>query len=515
MRSPMPRNRSLWLALAAFSFAAPLALWSAPAWAQDPAPKEGDKPAEGQDSKKEEKEEWFAVTNGDVFTGTGSLLRGMTILAKNGVIVEIAGEVDIPEGAKVLDAKGLRIYPGLVAVSSAGLFGGTGSELEDSVDPFSSRMVLGLASGITSSGVGSVAAKLKRGEIKGVVMRDKYSTTLAFSTNNPSTKRNLAEKLELTARYLREFRDYESKKASNKDLKEPPKKGVDSSILSVLKGETLARFNADSREDLLGIARLAQKYGFRPVIDGCGEGWTVADELGRAGAFAILTPRDRNDKSEALVRPGGSSIENAAILHAHGVQVAIIPSTRGVDLGGIAGRDIIHLPIEADFAVRGGLPESAAIAAITVVPARILGVDHRVGTIEVGKDCDLLVMDGDLLHYQTFVQYAVVDGKQVYDKEAELWFAHIRPRTTASLAPDVRVDPGEEVDPNAPPKVDPPKEGDGPEGSTPPEEKKPGDGDAPPEKKPEDPPKDSGDPESTGGEGGPAPESKPEDSSGR
>jgi imidazolonepropionase-like amidohydrolase len=459
---------------------------------QEPAaaPKEGDKA--GDEKKKEEKEEWFAVTNGDVYTGTGSLLRGMTVLAKNGVITEIAAEVDIPDGAKILDAKGMRIYPGLVAVSSSGLLGGASSELEDTVDPFNSRMVLGLASGITSTGVGSVAAKLKRGEIKGVVMRDKYSTTLAYSTSNPSSKRSLAEKLEATSKYLRDFREYEAKKSSNKDLKEPAKKGVDSAVLSVLKGETLARFNADSREDLLGIARIAQKYGFRPVIDGCGEGWTVADELGRAGAYAILTPRDRNDKSEALVRPGGSSIENAAILYSHGVQVAIIPATRGVDLGGIAGRDIIHLPIEADFAVRGGLPESAAIAAITIVPARILGVDHRIGTIEVGKDCDLLVMDGDLLHYQTFVQYAIVDGKQVYDKEAELWFAHIRPRTTASLAPETRTDPGEEVDPNAAPKVEPPKDGEKPEGAKP-DEKKPGEGETPPEKKPETPPKETDD----------------------
>ena len=63
------------------------------------------------------------------------------------------------------------------------------------------------------------------------------------------------------------------------------------------------------------------------------------------------------------------------------------------------------------------------------------------------------------MHYQTFVQYAVVDGKQVYDKEAELWFAHIRPRTTPSLAPETRVDAGEEVDPDAAPK---PTEGDKP-----------------------------------------------------
>ena len=168
----------------------------------------------------------------------------------------------------------------------------------------------------------------------------------------------------------------------------------------------------------------------------------MAAELGRAGAYAVITPRWRRDKSEEFVRDGGSSIENAALLHAHGVQVAIVPSNKGVQLDGLVGRDILHLTTEAGFAVRGGLPEQAALEAITIVPARILGVDQRIGTIEVGKDCDLIVTDGDILHYKTFVQYAVVDGKQVYDKERELFYAQIRPRPVTA-ADEKKIDKGE------------------------------------------------------------------------
>ena len=103
----------------------------------------------------------------------------------------------------------------------------------------------------------------------------------------------------------------------------------------------------------------------------------------------------------------------------------------------------MHLPIEVGFAIRGGLPEDAGLASVTTVPARLLGVSHRVGTLEVGKDCDLIVTDGDLLHYQTFVQYTVVDGDLVYDKQDELYFAHIRPRDDSLLAPLVPFDPAE------------------------------------------------------------------------
>jgi hypothetical protein len=214
----------------------------------------------------------------------------------------------------------------------------------------------------------------------------------------------------------------------------------------VLEGKVLPRFNASSREDILDVARLAQRYGFRP---GDRRMRRRLDRRGRARSrrrYAVVTPRDRRDKEEQLVRAGGSSIENAAKLHAAGVQICVIPSSVGVDLGGIAGRDILHLTIEADFAVRGGLSEQAALESITIVPARILGVSHRVGTLEVGKDCDLIVTDGDVLHYQTLVQYTVVEGKQVYDKSQELYFAHIRPRPTAAVAPEERHDTGEHVE---------------------------------------------------------------------
>ena len=92
--------------------------------------------------------------------------------------------------------------------------------------------------------------------------------------------------------------------------------------------------------------------------------------------------------------------------------------------------------------MRGGLPEQAALEAITIVPARMMGVSHRLGSIEVGKDCDLIVTDGDVLHYRTFVQYAIVDGRVMYDKQDELFFAHIRPRPEPE--PEVEPDAGEE-----------------------------------------------------------------------
>lgn len=414
---------------------------------------------------------YLAVIGGDIHTGTGEVLRGGRLLARNGRIVAIGHQVEIPGidydqdvpadkrkyRVQVLDVSNVpnaRIYPGLVAFTSSGLLG-TSSDFRDSIDPFNMNMVLGLATGITTTGAGNGAAKLKRwtggerpyGWDKIVVRDTSFST---FTYGNAASRRSLREKLVAASEYLRQYRVWEEEVKKNKELKEPNRRGVDNTVLRVLRGEVLARFRAQERAELLAIARLAQEFGFRPVIEGAREGWVVADELGRAGAYVVVTARDRRDKDERFVREGGSSIENAAILHRAGVPVAIIPATTGVDLGGIVGRDIMHLPMEVGFAIRGGLPQDAGLAGITTVPARMMGISHRVGTLERGKDADLIVTDGDILHYQTFVQYTVVDGEVVYDKEQELYFAHIRPRPEVHLAPEAKVDPGEHVDEEGP-----------------------------------------------------------------
>ncbi|MCH2105434.1 MAG: amidohydrolase family protein [Planctomycetes bacterium] len=431
------------------------------------APLIDDEEAAAEEEEKEPKDRYLVVLGADIHTGNGEVLRDGRLLAKNGKIVaigyddfEVPGldyDREVPADERgyeleILDASNVpngRVYPGMVAFSSSGLLGG-GGDYRDSIDMFNRNMLLGLAAGITTTGQTSSTAKLKRYvpgnfsrdyDFDGVVIGGKTLSTVSWGT--AASKRSAREKLAGAAAYLRTYRQWQVDVKKDKELKEPSKSGVDSTMLAVLRGEIFARFSADYQDDLSGIARVAMEFGFRPVITGCREGWVVADELGRAGAMAVLTPRTRRSKDEQLVAEGGSSIENAAILHSHGVQVAIIPGSRGIDLGGIAGRDIMHLPIEVGFAIRGGLPDDAGLASVTTVPARLLGVGHRVGTLEVGKDCDLIVTDGDLLHYQTFVQYTVVDGDLVYDKQDELYFAHIRPRDDSLLAPLVPFDPAE------------------------------------------------------------------------
>lgn len=475
-------SRPMRLLVAASLFMAPAALASAPL---------DDEPAKEAESE-EDKEEVLVLKGGEIHTGLGGVLRDATILVREGKIEAFGYDVDVPEDAEVVDVSGMRVYPGLIAVGSFGLFGSSGN-LDDSVDPYNQNMTLALSAGITTAVDGNTVAKLKRGHVQGLVVNTSAFESLSYSNGNPQGQLKVEQDLKGAADYIRAYRAWEDEKKSNKEAKEPSKKGVDQKSLRILRGEVRPRFNADSRTDLLEIAHLAQRFGFRPIINGCREGWTVADELGRAGATAIVTPRSRRPKDESLLREGGSSIENAATLYSHGVNVVVVPASRGISLGGIVGTDLLHLPVEAGFAIRGGLPELAGLRSITIEAARVLGVDYRIGSIEVGKDADLIVTDGDLLHYQTFVQWAIVDGEIVYDKQAEMFFAHIRPRPESALAPAERMDAGEESPAEAP-EEEPAEET--PEGETPDEETSgEGGGEEPqPSEDPEDP-KESEDPE--------------------
>ena len=137
----------------------------------------------------------------------------------------------------------------------------------------------------------------------------------------------------------------------------------------------------------------AQRELSRAVILPVNATRPTAVELLRLLADARQAADERNP------RPSGSSAEAAAILRRGGVEFSLYPPP-GFDGGeivtwdGIAGRDLQTLAMDAAWAIRGGLDEAVALESITIAPARILGVDHRVGSIEPGKDADLIVTDG-------------------------------------------------------------------------------------------------------------------------
>ncbi len=395
---------------------------AAPTWAT-PSGAVGDEDEDDEDEKEPER---LALVGGDVHTITSASLRGATVLCEDGKITKIGYDLDLPDGTVVHDVSGLRVYPGLVAVSSS-VHGTSSSNPKESADPFSSNIVLALASGVTATGVGNHVVKLTRGELTGYEFARDVLVPITFGAGKPATKRKVREGFAKAKEYLGKLQAWEAIRSKDKEAKEPKATGVNRSYVALLRGEKTARFRSSDAEDLQAVAALIYDYPMPAVIIGAVEGWTVAEDIGRSGAKVVVTPRAKSQPDENTSRPSGSSIRNASILDGAGVEIAVLPPNTSIDRSGLAGRDMLTYALSAAFAMRGGLGEDAALRSITLTPARILGVADRIGSLEPGKDADLLVTDGDILHYRTFVQAAFVNGKLVYDKNEETYFSHIRP----------------------------------------------------------------------------------------
>lgn len=399
---------------------------------EPPVPEDPDESANDgpdDDETEESDDRYLAIVGGTVHTVSGPVLRRTRILAKNGKIKAISPHVQIPDEAEVIDATGHHVYPGLIAVRSTGILG-SGSA-EDSTDVFSLQMATALAGGVTTAVSGANAYKLLYGELDDMIVGEDLFVSLNYTTSNPGARRRLRETLNRLQQHLRDKEAYRRASEQGDDEAEEPSdnwiRGRTEELYRLLKGEAVAISNAGTAHHLKQLAELADRFGLTIVVRGAHEAWTIAPEMSRAGMHAIISPRQRVDHDERLNRPTGSSIENAATLHDHGVPFAIVPQWPAVTFSGLGGRDLLHLRMEAAFAVRGGLSNQAALRAITLDAARVLGVDHRIGSIDVGKDADFVIADGDLLHYMTHARWTIVNGKVMYDKQKDTLFDHIRP----------------------------------------------------------------------------------------
>ena len=167
------------------------------------------------------------------------------------------------------------------------------------------------------------------------------------------------------------------------------------------------------------------------VLDSPVTAWVVADRVATTGSMAIVSPRGSVQPDPGQPNTTGSNIAQCAVLHEAGVPVAVTcPSGRfggaSIGTGGILGQDLNTPHVDAAYAVRGGMPNREALRTLTLDAAKIAGVGDKMGSIEVGKDADLLILDGDPLDYKSFVITAVVNGRVVYQKASEPFYSHIQ-----------------------------------------------------------------------------------------
>jgi len=194
---------------------------------------------------------------------------------------------------------------------------------------------------------------------------------------------------------------------------------VSNDVLRLVEKKIPLRVEASSREQIRDMIALAKELDYNLVLDGVHEAWLIPDELKKGNVQAVLTPRSRRRPTPGQEETTGSSIETSGSLEKAGVPFAVAPLGNSVSLDGLPGRDLTSIMLEAAFAVRGGASEQNALAALTITPAKMLGMDKQVGSIEPGKDADLLILNGTPLDYHTYVEKALVGGKVYYDRRRE------------------------------------------------------------------------------------------------
>lgn len=216
----------------------------------------------------------------------------------------------------------------------------------------------------------------------------------------PATRMAIAA---LYREWLTKARDYDARKARAQEKGDSVETDVKlEALLPVVRGEIPLRAHAHRADDIATAIRIAREFGLRLVIEHCTEGHKVVDLLLEHGIPAVVGP-SMGARGKVELREKG--FETAGVLARAGVLVALT-TDHGV-------MHIEHLQVAAALAVKAGMTEEQALAAVTLSPARILGLEERLGSIDRGKEADLVLWSGDPLDVRSYPRRVWVAGEEV------------------------------------------------------------------------------------------------------
>lgn len=378
----------------------------------------------------------LAITNATGFKGDGTKLENVTILVKEGKIVEVGPQVSVPEGYEVVDAKGKIITPGLIDVHThLGVHEeGVGSEGRDfnetssastpqiraldGINPEETGFDDARRFGVTTVQIMPGSANVIGGEmlvlktvgniVDEMVVREPSGLKAALG-ENPKRVHGPKGRLAVTrmgvAAEMREkfikAQNYMKKLEKNEDAERDL--GLEN-IVKVLKREIPLRVHAHRADDILTILRLKKEFGFDLTIEHCTEGHHIADYIAKFEDVRVSVGPTMSSRSKVELADKGWHTLGA--LAAAGVPFSITTDHPVVG--------IEHLMTSVILAVKNGISEDLALQAVTLNAARHLGIEDRVGTIEVGKDADFAIWNGDPFDLRNRVVKTFINGAEVY-----------------------------------------------------------------------------------------------------
>ena len=371
----------------------------------------------------------YAIQGAKIFTLAGPPIENGTVVIRDGKIAAVGADVSVPRGAEVIDASGLQVYPGLfdpfsrlgltevsavratVDTSELGRYN-PHLKAATAVHPASEHIPVTRANGITHAltapSGGVVPGQAAVIHLAGWTIEEMaIEASVAMILNWPGIQ---------TQPFTKAKKEYDKQVAELEDWMEAARhyaqaaeKGAAGKIerdlklealVPVVQGKLPVIVMARSKRTIEDAVEFAGKHNLKIIIAGGTDAWKVKDLLKEKNIPVILAPTQRLPSRED--QPYDRPFSLPGELHAAGIRIAF------------ATFDAAHartLPYEAANAVPHGLPWEEALKAVTLYPAQMLGVDDRLGTIEVGKLANLIVTDGDPLEIQTEVRHLFINGQ--------------------------------------------------------------------------------------------------------
>jgi len=377
----------------------------------------------------------LAVKGKTIHTMDGKTIIDGVVLIKNGRITKVGKEsrVRIPKNVRVLEAA--VVTPGFIDAHStlglSGIYGGRAGQVRDQdqleksdpvqpelspLDAYNAQEPLikwarqyGVTTMHTGHGPGAVISgrtmvvKTRGATVEEALMSENTAIAITLgrsSARNFDSPGNRSKAVAMLREAFLEAEDYGRKLKSKK----PPSRDIGKeTLLQVLSGEIKAMITANNTSDINTALRLQREFGFELLLDSAADAHLMTELIKEADVSVLL--------HAPMLRAGGET-KNASFASGAAMAAAKIPFAFQTGFEGYVPKTRVLL-YEVQVAVANGLSPDAALSAITITPAKLLGIDKRVGSIRKGKDGDLVLFDGDPFEYTSHVCGVVIDGEVV------------------------------------------------------------------------------------------------------
>lgn len=379
------------------------------------------------------------LKNGTVYTMDEAGVFVGDVKFDQGKIVAVGKDLSA-DGCEVIDCTGKNIYPGFIdghshlgmQESSIRFEGDDVNEMSDpltphvraidALNPMDETIHNAACGGVTTvcSGPGSANViggtfaiwKTNGHVIDKMVINPMAAMKCAFGENPKRVYSDNKIKTRMqTAAYLRETlmktKEYMAKKAlAGDDISKQPAYDMKlEAMIPVIKKELPLKCHAHRADDILTVIRIAKEFDVNVTLDHCTDGEVIKAQVKASGYPAIVGPSLTHKSKFELAN---KSFTTPGVLCKEGVLIAITTDSPVVPQE--------YLPLCAALAMKDGLPEEEALKAITINPAKILGLEKRIGSIEEGKDADLIICDSSLLDTQNVISYTIINGEIAYQR---------------------------------------------------------------------------------------------------